>query len=241
MVTDRQELDEQIYKTFAATGAVTASGVHAESGVHLKELLTADHRYVFTLIHKFSTRDGATYPELSDRRDIIVITDGAHRIQYDTLALNMRNALPNAALLGFTGTPLMAGEEKTREIFGDYISVYNFAQSIADGATVPFYFENRISELKLTNEVLGDDMQQLLEDADLDEAQERKVTRKKYSSEEKIKIVLDGLGGEDSVAELCRRKGQGYKNEAYCAAAKSCVTVSASSIRKDYFVFCGIR
>jgi len=136
IVTDRQELDEQIYKTFAATGAVTTSGVHAQSGAHLKDLLKADHRYVFTLIHKFNTRDGAAYPMLSDRRDIIVITDEAHRTQYDTLAMNMRNALPNAAFLGFTGTPLMAGEERTREVFGDYVSIYNFAQSIADGATV---------------------------------------------------------------------------------------------------------
>jgi type I restriction enzyme R subunit len=139
--------------------------------VHLKELLTADHRYVFTLIHKFNTRDGAAYPMLSDRRDIIAITDEAHRTQYDTLALNMRNALPNAAFLGFNGTPLMAGEERTREVFGDYISVYNFAQSIADGATVPLFYENRIPEMQLTNDLLGNDLQELLESADLDEAQ----------------------------------------------------------------------
>lgn len=177
LVTDRQELDEQIYKTFAATGAVTATGVHADSRNHLKELLKADHRYVFTLIHKFNTRDGEPYPKLSDRRDIIVITDEAHRSQYDTLALNMRNALPNAAFLGFTGTPLMAGEEKTREVFGDYVSIYNFAQSIADGATVPLYYENRIPELQLINDDLGDELERLLEDAELDEAQERKVER----------------------------------------------------------------
>ncbi len=177
IVTDRQELDEQLYKTFLATGSVTNTEVHAESGAHLKQLLSADHRYVFTLIHKFNTRDGTAYPKLSDRRDIIVITDEAHRTQYDTLALNMRNALPNAAFLGFTGTPLMAGEERTREVFGDYISIYNFAQSIADGATVPLYYENRIPELQLTNEALGDDLEDLLEDADLDDAQARKVER----------------------------------------------------------------
>ena len=177
IVTDRNELDEQLYKTFLAVGAVTNTEVHAESGAHLKQLLSADHRYVFTLIQKFGTKDGAAYPKLSDRRDIIVITDEAHRTQYDTLALNMRNALPNAAFLGFTGTPLMAGEERTREVFGDYISIYNFAQSIADGATVPLYYENRIPELQLTNEALGDDLEQLLEDADLDEAQALKVER----------------------------------------------------------------
>src|SRR5690606_21495862 len=132
-----------------------------ETRAHLKQLLTENHRYVFTLIHKFGTRDGLPYPKLSDRQDIIIITDEAHRSQYDTLALNMRTALPNAAFLGFTGTPLMAGEEKTREVFGDYISVYNFGQSIADGATVPLYYENRIPELQLINEKLNDDLARL--------------------------------------------------------------------------------
>ena len=175
IVTDRQELDEQIYKTFAATGAVTEAEAHADSGAHLKQLLTEDHRYVFTLIQKFGTKTGETYPKLSDRQDIIVITDEAHRSQYDTLAMNMRTALPHAAFLGFTGTPLMAGEEKTKEVFGDYISVYDFGQSIADGATVPLYYENRIPELQLINENLNDDLARLLEDAELDADQERKV------------------------------------------------------------------
>ena len=87
---------------------------------------------------------------LSERSDIIVITDEAHRSQYDTLALNMRTALPNAGFLAFTGTPLIVGEEKTRQVFGDYISVYDFQQSVADGATVPLYYENRIPELRPT-------------------------------------------------------------------------------------------
>lgn len=177
VVTDRDELDQQIYKTFAATGAVTEAEAHATSGAHLKQLLTEDHRYVFTLIHKFNTKLGEVYPQLSDRRDIIVITDEAHRSQYDTLALNMRSALPHAAFLGFTGTPLIAGEEKTKEVFGDYISVYDFGQSIADGATVPLYYENRIPELQLTNANLSEDLEQLLEDAALDDDQERKFQR----------------------------------------------------------------
>lgn len=177
IITDRNELDEQIYKTFAATGAVNEVEAHAESGVHLKQLLSEDHRYVFTLIQKFGTKIGEAYPKLSDRQDIIVITDEAHRSQYDTLAMNMRTALPHAAFLGFTGTPLMAGEEKTKEVFGDYISVYDFGQSIADGATVPLYYENRIPELQLINENLNDDLTRLLEDAELDEDQEKKVER----------------------------------------------------------------
>ncbi|MEM7430686.1 MAG: type I restriction endonuclease subunit R [Pseudomonadota bacterium] len=178
IVTDREELDNQIYGTFAATGAVTEDKAQATSGQHLQELLSENHRYVFTLIQKFQTRDGSEYPELSDRDDIIVITDEAHRSQYDTLALNMRNALPKAAFLGFTGTPLISGEEeRTREVFGDYVSVYNFSQSVADGATVPLYYENRIPELQLTNENLDEDLQDLLDSAELDDDQERKVQR----------------------------------------------------------------
>ncbi|WP_065761812.1 type I restriction endonuclease subunit R [Pseudomonas defluvii] len=175
IVTDRNELDDQIYKTFAATGAVGEVEAHASSGAHLKQLLTEDHRYVFTLIQKFGTKKGEIYPQLSGRQDIIIITDEAHRSQYDTLAMNMRTALPNAAFLGFTGTPLMAGEEKTKEVFGDYISVYDFGQSIADGATVPLYYENRIPEMQLINDNLNEDMAALLEEAELDDEQERKV------------------------------------------------------------------
>ncbi len=172
VVTDRQELAGQIYKHFASAGVVTETRAQAESSKHLRELLREDHRYIFTLIHKFRE------PEVvSPRNDIIVITDEAHRSQYDTLALNMRTALPNAAFLAFTGTPLIVGEEKTRQVFGDYISVYDFQQSVADGATVPLYYENRIPELQLVNDNLNEDMERLLEEAELDEAQEKKLER----------------------------------------------------------------
>ena len=177
IVTDRQELDRQIYKNFVSAGVVTEGRAQAESSRHLRQLLSEDHRYVFTLIHKFRTEQGESHPVLSERGDIIVITDEAHRSQYDTLALNMRTALPNAAFLAFTGTPLIVGEEKTRQVFGEYISVYDFQQSVVDGATVPLYYENRIPELQLVNENLNEDMERLLEEAELDESQERKLER----------------------------------------------------------------
>jgi len=177
IITDRHELDNQIYKHFAASGAVTEQEAQATSSRHLRQLLTEDHRYVFTLIHKFRTERGEEHPVLSERSDIIVITDEAHRSQYDTLALNMRTALPNASFIAFTGTPLIIGEEKTREVFGDYVSVYDFRQSVEDGATVPLYYENRIPELQLTNENLNEDMEHLLEEAELDESQEKKLER----------------------------------------------------------------
>lgn len=143
LVTDRKDLDEQIYKTFNSAG-VLREECQAESVTQLKQLLSEDHRFVFTLIQKFRAESGQIYPLLSDRDDVIVITDEAHRSQYDTLALNMRNALPKAGFIAFTGTPLMAGEERTREVFGDYVSVYNFADAVDDGATLPLYYENRV-------------------------------------------------------------------------------------------------
>jgi type I restriction enzyme R subunit len=173
VVTDRVELDDQIARTFAACDAVSdANACHAASGSHLRQLLGENHRYVFTLIHKFQT------PEvLCDRRDVVVLTDEAHRSQYDTLAVNMRSALPNAMFLAFTGTPLIAGEERTRDVFGDYVSVYDFQQSVEDGATVPLYYENRTPELRLENPDLNDDLYNLIEDAELNPEQEERLER----------------------------------------------------------------
>ena len=179
IITDRDDLDKQIYQNFAYADAVTEpeKNVRANSAEHLKQLLKEDHRYVFTLIQKFRVEKGQTYPKLSDRSDIIVVVDEAHRSQYDTFALNMRNALPNAAFIGFTGTPLMAGEERTREVFGDYVSIYNFRQSVEDKATVPLYYENRIPELQLTNDDLNENVRDIIENAMLDEDQESLLER----------------------------------------------------------------
>lgn len=173
VITDRVELDEQIAKTFAACSAVSdATACHAQSVAQLRELLSGNNRYVFTLIHKFQSAE-----MLCDRRDVIVLTDEAHRSQYDTLALNMRAALPNAMFVAFTGTPLIAGEERTREVFGDYVSIYDFQQSVEDGATVPLFYENRTPELHLDNPDLNDDIYDLIENADLSEEAEKKLER----------------------------------------------------------------
>ena len=180
IVTDREDLDGQIYRNFANTGAVLEEEkrVRADSGESLKRMLNQeDHRYVFTLIQKFRTEHGERYPVLSTRTDIIVITDEAHRSQYDIFAANMRSALPNAAFIGFTGTPLMAGEERTKEVFGDYVSVYNFKESVDDANTVPLYYENRIPELQLTNDNLTEEIAEICDRADLDDDQERKLER----------------------------------------------------------------
>jgi type I restriction enzyme, R subunit len=178
LVTDRTELDDQIYHTFQTSGAVGEGHVQAEDTKHLRKLLGEDHRYVFTLIHKFRTENNEPHPVLSKREDVIVITDEAHRSQYDTLALNMRSALPNARYLAFTGTPLIKGQEqRTKEVFGDYVSTYTFKQSIEDKATVPLYYENRIPEVHVINQDLDKDIWQVVDNADLDDASEQLLER----------------------------------------------------------------
>ncbi len=178
IVTDRNELDEQTYKRFVRAGAIKVSKECAETSEELKQLLREDHRYVFTTIQKFRTQKGTTHPVVSERSNIIVMADEAHRTQYDIFAMNMRNALPNASFIGFTGTPLVAGEEKTKEVFGDYVSIYNFRHSVDDKATVPLFYENRIPEIQLVNSNLNEDIQRILDDAELDEAEQRKFEQK---------------------------------------------------------------
>jgi type I restriction enzyme R subunit len=178
MVTDRTELDDQLYGSFKDAGVIDGH-LQATSSSHLRRLLSEDHRYVFSLIHKFRPDQTADMPVCSAREDIVVITDEAHRSQYSTLALNMRAALPNSSFLGFTGTPLIAGEaQRTREVFGDYVSTYNFRDSIEDGATVPLFYENRIPEVQIVNERFDDELSDILEQAELDDQQERALSRR---------------------------------------------------------------
>ena len=208
VVTDRTDLDDQIYKTFARAGVLTEpeEQVRAQSGQDLRVKLREDHRVLFTLIQKFRTEGGEEYPQLSDRSDVIVMTDEAHRSQYDVFAGNMRAALPNAAFLGFTGTPLMAEQELTRQVFGDYVSVYDFQAAVEDEATVPLHYENRIPELQLTNEDFNEDMESLLDEIALDEAEERAVEQE-FSRQYHLLTRKDRLDtvGEDIVEHFMNR------------------------------------
>ncbi|WP_017319306.1 type I restriction endonuclease subunit R [Mastigocladopsis repens] len=225
IITDREDLDEQIYKNFAYAGAVTEieKNVRASNGEHLKKLLNEDHRYIFTMIQKFRIEKGGTYPLISPRSDIIVIADEAHRSQYDTFALNMRNALPNAAFIGFTGTPLMIGEQETKKTFGDYISIYNFKQSIEDGATVPLYYENRIPELQLTNDELNEDIEEIIESAMLDEEQERKLERQ--CAREYQLITRDDRLNKIAQDIVTHYLGRGYQGKAMIVSIDRFTTV----------------
>jgi type I restriction enzyme, R subunit len=235
IITDREDLDEQIYKNFAYAGAVTEieKNVRASSGEHLKKLLNEDHRYIFTMIQKFRIEKGGTYPLISPRSDIIVIADEAHRSQYDTFALNMRNALPNAAFIGFTGTPLMIGEQETKKTFGDYISIYNFKQSIEDGATVPLYYENRIPELQLTNDELNEDMEEIIESAMLDEEQERKLERQ--CAREYQLITRDDRLNKIAQDIVSHYLGRGYQGKAMIVSIDCFTTVKMYNKVQHYW------
>lgn len=219
IVTDRTELETQIYGTFAGVGVVptteankkNAYSIKADSGTNLKQLLKEDKRYIFSLIHKFNFDEVCT-----TRDDLIVISDEAHRTQAGSYAVNMRKSLPNAGFVGFTGTPLFKNDEITRRIFGDYVSIYDFKRSVEDGATVPLYYENRGELLQISNPEITQQMRTAIEAADLDMDEEAKLEQlfaKEYpiiTSKNRLQKIAD-----DVVQHFCKR---GYKGKAMYVA-----------------------
>jgi type I restriction enzyme, R subunit len=184
VVVDRSELERQIYDTFTAVGAVPVSKNKdnvAKSRDDLRKLLQENQRYVFTLIHKFSIdpKIETEYPRITDRKNVIVISDEAHRTQAGTFARNMRfSGIPNASYLGFTGTPIIKEEEEiTKNIFGEYVSIYDFKRSVEDGATLPLRYLNRGEKLGIENPNINDEMVEILDQEDIDDDQKRKLTR----------------------------------------------------------------
>ena len=182
VLTDRDDLDTQIYKTFAHCGVVSEQEeCRAASGHHLNELLTQHKAYIFSLIQKFNQKVEPEQP-YSERDDIIVITDEAHRTQYGTLALNLRNALPNASYIGFTGTPLFKDDEITRRVFGEYVSTYDFQRAVQDNATVPLYYDARGEKLGVAigdlNERIAEKLEELeTDDINVEQRLERELKR----------------------------------------------------------------
>ena len=229
VITDRNDLDEQLYGTFCRCHELLRQQpVQAQSRAHLRELLhTGSGGVVFTTVHKFFPSTGEDeYPLLSDRRNIVVIADEAHRSQYDFIdgfARHMRDALPRASFIAFTGTPIELADRNTRAVFGDYISVYDIQQAVYDGATVPIYYEGRLAKLDL------DAAEKPRIDPDFDEATEgEEVEQKEYlkskwaqleaivGAEKRIQLVaqdlvthferrLEAMDGKAMVVGMSRR------------------------------------
>lgn len=182
VLTDRNDLDQQLFETFSnCQQLIRQTPVQAESRSHLQSLLTvASGGVVFTTIQKFMPDEkGGTYPKLSDRRNIVVIADEAHRSQYDFIdgyARHMRDALPNASFVGFTGTPIEKEDKNTQAIFGEYVDIYDIHQAVQDGATVRIFYESRLAKIELDpaeQEIIDQRIEEVTEEDELTERQQR--------------------------------------------------------------------
>ena len=214
IITDRDDLDRQIYRNFFNTGSVREADIsRPNNGQKLREFLASNKRYIFTLIQKFSYPAGKTYPVLSERSDIIVIVDEAHRTQYRSLAENMRRALPNAQFMAFTGTPLLGSNDNnglTESWFGGYVSRYDFAQAIEDEATVKLVYDRRVPEVCLQNDELEDEVCQIVEDENLTDHQIERL-QNQYATMVSVLTADDRLNtiAEDIAYHFPRRGYQG--------------------------------
>lgn len=170
IITDREDLDTQIHKTFVRSEVIgEKEECQPKNSAQLREYLMSNKPMLFTLIHKFQYDKTKQYPLLSERDDIFVLVDEAHRTQYKQLAENMHTGIPNANYIAFTGTPLLGSKRLTNQWFGDYVSEYNFAEAIADGSTVPLFYSRRVPEVGLSNEWLDTDIDQIEEEEDLND------------------------------------------------------------------------
>jgi type I restriction enzyme R subunit len=215
VITDRNDLDEQLFGTFSGCHELLRQKpVQADDRDAVKELLSvASGGVVFTTLQKFAPDPGQTYPELSPRRNIVVIADEAHRSQYGHFAKakksgeisygftkHLRDALPNASYLGFTGTPIELGNKNTRSVFGDYIDIYDISRAVEDGATVKIYYEGRLAKLEL-NAAERPKIDEEFEDITEGEEQSAKeklktkwaALEKLVGSEKRIKLVAKDL------------------------------------------------
>lgn len=219
VMTDREDLDDQIWRTFVGCGVTDENTPRASSGKELKELLQGNHRFVFSLIHKFNQPVAESY---STRDDVIVISDEAHRTQAGKFARNMRLALPNASFIGFTGTPLFKHDELTRRIFGDYVSRYDFMRSVEDGSTVKLVYENRGEKLGIARLDLNDRIAEAIERADLDPDQEALLENLLGKDYEVITADdrLDKLA--DDFVEHCSRRWESGKSMLVCIDKLTC-------------------
>ncbi|MBR5160218.1 MAG: type I restriction endonuclease subunit R, partial [Thermoguttaceae bacterium] len=198
IITDREDLDNQIHKNFVKTEVIgSKEECQPKNGQQLRGYLQTNKPFIFTLIHKFCYEKGKKYPVLSERDDILVLVDEAHRTQYKDLAENMRTALPNANYIAFTGTPLLGSKRLTNQWFGNYVSEYNFAQSVEDGSTVPLFYSRRVPEVGLKNDFLDDDVVTIIEEENLNEDETLKL-------ENSASRILEVIKREDRIDKIAR-------------------------------------
>ena len=206
VITDRNDLDDQLFGTFArCSQLLRQTPEQARDREHLRELLrVASGGVVFTTVQKFFPEDEELrFPELSDRRNIVVIADEAHRSQYDFIdgfARHMRDALPNASFIGFTGTPIEGRDRNTRNVFGDYISIYDIQQAVDDGATVPIYYESRLAKIELDENEKPNVDPEFEEVTEGEEERHRERLRSKWArlealvgTEKRLALVADDI------------------------------------------------
>ena len=207
MLTDREDLDTQLYKTFAGCGVADndRDPCRASSGEHLKELLGQQKSYIFSLVQKFNQKVSEDEP-YTKRDDVIVVSDEAHRTQYGLLALNRSNALPNASYIGFTGTPLFTDDEITRRTFGDYISTYDFQRAVDDNATVPLFYDARGDKLGVATDDINDRLAAKLEEL---ESQDADVTAK---LEQELKRDYHIITADKRLEQIARDFVNHYSN-----------------------------
>jgi type I restriction enzyme R subunit len=199
VITDRNDLDDQLYGTFSRCYELLRQApVQAEDREHLRSLIqVSSGGVVFTTIQKFMPSEGDRYPQLSDRRNVIVIADEAHRSQYDFIdgfARHMRDALPYASFIGFTGTPIEKTDANTRSVFGDYISIYDIQRAVQDKATVPIYYESRLAKLELPEEAKPKVDTDFEEATEGEEIERRERLRTKWAAMEAIVGTEKRLG-----------------------------------------------
>jgi len=219
VVTDRDDLDDQIFRTFVGCGVADDKTPRASSGDNLKEILRENHRFVFSLIHKFNQPVTEPY---SERDDIIIISDEAHRTQSGKFARNMRLALPNASYIGFTGTPLFKNDHLTRRIFGSYVSRYDFKRSEEDQSTVKLIYENRGEKLGIARLDLNDRIAAKIEEAELDPDQTALLEKLLGQDYEVITADdrLDKLA--DDFVEHCSTRWETGKSMLVCIDKVTC-------------------
>ncbi len=235
VITDRNDLDDQLFGTFARCHELLRQQpVQAQSRAHLRELLTtASGGVVFTTVQKFFPTEGEDqHPLLSDRRNIVVIADEAHRSQYDFIdgfARHMREALPNASFIGFTGTPIERTDKNTRAVFGDYVSIYDIERAVKDGATVPIFYESRLAKLQL------DESKRPKLDEDFEEATEGEELEHKEKLKTKWAALEALVGAEQRVALIAQDLVNHFERRLEAMDGKAMVVCMSRRICVDLY------